>query len=65
MSLLAGRVRVFDSSMRLIGSATAVSAGQNMSIKIPNAVAGGKHYVAVEETVGSPFEAREHIDCAW
>jgi hypothetical protein len=57
VSLLAGRLDVYNASMELVGSATATGPGQTLTLSLTGLVPGATYYVLVEDAPGTAFAA--------
>src|SRR5204862_1205468 len=59
LSLLAGRVAVFNAALGQVGIARATGAGQDLTLTL-NLRAGAKYFVRVDEVVGTAFAAGQY-----
>src|SRR5262249_4970214 len=60
VSLLAGRVTVFDSQMERIKCAAAGAFGQDLTLSLYGLVAGSNYFVRVDEVPGTAFAAGQY-----
>jgi hypothetical protein len=60
LSLLTGRLAVFNSVGALVGSARAAGAGQDLTLVLPNLKAGFEYYVRVDELQNTAFATGQY-----
>jgi hypothetical protein len=60
LSLLSGRVAVYNSALGLVGLAKATAAGQDLTIDLPNLRPGFQYFVRVDEAPGTAFAAGQY-----
>jgi hypothetical protein len=60
LSLLAGRVAVFDSALTRIGFDAAAGPGDDLIVALPHLVPGVRYFVRVDEVTGTPFAAGQY-----
>jgi hypothetical protein len=59
LSLLAGRLEVYDAQMNLVGWAAAGAAGENLTVTF-TPQAGAQYFVLVEDAAGTAFDAGQY-----
>src|SRR5262245_19397559 len=57
ISLLAGRLDVYNAAMQLVGTATATGPGQSLSLSLSGLVPGATYSILVEDAPGTTFAA--------